>query len=89
MAYIIAEPCIGVKDTAWVDACPVDCIHPKKDEALSAQTLSFTSTRRNVLIVGPAFRPVWSLQSLFWMIFRGKWTEYESINAAYFVRKEG
>lgn len=32
MAYIIAEPCIGVKDTACVDACPVDCIHPKKDD---------------------------------------------------------
>lgn len=31
MAYIIAEPCIGVKDTACVDACPVDCIHPKKN----------------------------------------------------------
>ena len=31
MAYVIAEPCIGVKDTACVDACPVDCIHPKKD----------------------------------------------------------
>jgi NAD-dependent dihydropyrimidine dehydrogenase PreA subunit len=24
MAYVIAEPCIGVKDTACVDACPVD-----------------------------------------------------------------
>lgn len=34
MAYVIAEPCIGVKDTACVDACPVDCIHPKKDEAV-------------------------------------------------------
>jgi NAD-dependent dihydropyrimidine dehydrogenase PreA subunit len=33
MAYVIAEPCIGVKDTACVDACPVDCIHPKKDES--------------------------------------------------------
>ena len=32
MAYVIAEPCIGTKDTACVDACPVDCIHPKKDE---------------------------------------------------------
>ena len=32
MAYIIAEPCIGTKDTACVDACPVDCIHPKSDE---------------------------------------------------------
>ena len=25
------NPCIGTKDTACVDACPVDCIHPKKD----------------------------------------------------------
>ncbi len=33
MAYVIAEPCIAVKDTACVDACPVDCIHPRKDEA--------------------------------------------------------
>ena len=33
MAYVITEPCIGVKDTACVDVCPVDCIHPCKDEA--------------------------------------------------------
>ena len=38
MAYIIAEPCIGTKDTACVDACPVDCIHPKKDEAGFGET---------------------------------------------------
>ena len=33
MAYVIAEPCINTKDTACVDVCPVDCIHPRKDEA--------------------------------------------------------
>ena len=33
MAYVIAEPCIGVKDTACVTVCPMDCIHPTKDEA--------------------------------------------------------
>ena len=33
MAYTICEPCIGTKDTACVDVCPVDCIHPRKDEA--------------------------------------------------------
>jgi NAD-dependent dihydropyrimidine dehydrogenase PreA subunit len=27
MAYIITEPCIGTKDSACVDVCPVDCIH--------------------------------------------------------------
>jgi ferredoxin len=32
VAYVITEPCIGTKDTACVDVCPVDCIHPRKDE---------------------------------------------------------
>ncbi len=27
MAYVIAEPCIGVKDKSCVAVCPVDCIH--------------------------------------------------------------
>lgn len=27
MPYIIAEPCIGVKDASCVEVCPVDCIH--------------------------------------------------------------
>jgi NAD-dependent dihydropyrimidine dehydrogenase PreA subunit len=32
MAYIITSACIGVKDASCVDVCPVDCIHPRKDE---------------------------------------------------------
>ena len=32
MTHIIAEPCIGTKDTACVDVCPVDCIHPMGDD---------------------------------------------------------
>jgi NAD-dependent dihydropyrimidine dehydrogenase PreA subunit len=32
MAFIITDPCILTKDTACVDVCPVDCIHPRKDE---------------------------------------------------------
>lgn len=32
MTHVIAEPCIGTKDTSCVDVCPVDCIHPTKDE---------------------------------------------------------
>ena len=31
MAHIIAEPCVGTKDTACVEVCPVDCIHPTND----------------------------------------------------------
>ena len=32
MTHIIAEPCIGVKDTACVDVCPVDCIYDHDSE---------------------------------------------------------
>ena len=27
MTYVIAEPCIDIKDKSCVDVCPVDCIH--------------------------------------------------------------
>ncbi len=27
MAYVIAQPCIGVKDASCVEVCPVDCIY--------------------------------------------------------------
>ena len=30
--YVIAQPCIDVKDKACVDVCPVDCIHPTDGE---------------------------------------------------------
>jgi NAD-dependent dihydropyrimidine dehydrogenase PreA subunit len=45
MAHVIAEPCIDVKDIACVDACPVDCIHPRKDDG------DFGS--RNMLYINP------------------------------------
>jgi NAD-dependent dihydropyrimidine dehydrogenase PreA subunit len=31
MPYIIAEPCINVKDRSCVDVCPVDCIYEGDD----------------------------------------------------------
>lgn len=36
MAYTITQPCIGVKDNACVEVCPVECIHPTKTEAAYA-----------------------------------------------------
>jgi ferredoxin len=38
MAFVITDPCIGTKDAACVDVCPVDCIHPRKDEPEFEQT---------------------------------------------------
>ncbi|CCF82987.1 indolepyruvate ferredoxin oxidoreductase subunit alpha [Nitrolancea hollandica] len=31
MTYVIAQPCIGVKDASCVDVCPVDCISSDED----------------------------------------------------------
>src|SRR5688572_5218791 len=38
MPFIITDPCIGTKDAACVDVCPVDCIHPRRDESEFEQT---------------------------------------------------
>ena len=38
MPFVITDPCIGTKDAACVDVCPVDCIHPRKDEPEFAAT---------------------------------------------------
>jgi len=32
MPYVIAEPCIGVKDKSCVAVCPVDCIQEADDQ---------------------------------------------------------
>jgi NAD-dependent dihydropyrimidine dehydrogenase PreA subunit len=41
MAHVIAQPCIGTKDTSCVEVCPVDCIHPVEgaDDHESAEQL--------------------------------------------------
>jgi NAD-dependent dihydropyrimidine dehydrogenase PreA subunit len=31
VTYVIAEPCIGLKDASCVEVCPVDCIHSDDD----------------------------------------------------------
>jgi ferredoxin len=38
MPFVITDPCIDTKDAACVDVCPVDCIHPRKDEPEFAQS---------------------------------------------------
>lgn len=32
MPYVIVEPCIGVKNGACVEVCPVDCIQTTEEE---------------------------------------------------------
>ena len=34
MTYVITEPCIGEKNTACTEVCPVDCIYEAEDQFL-------------------------------------------------------
>ena len=43
MTYVIAEPCIGVKDRSCVDVCPVDCIYEGEDQLHSTPTSASTA----------------------------------------------
>jgi ferredoxin len=78
MTYVIAEPCIGVKDKACVEACPVDCIHSDED---SAQ-----------LYINPAecidcgmCEPECPVEAIFQdSALPEKWKKYIEINAAYY-----
>jgi NAD-dependent dihydropyrimidine dehydrogenase PreA subunit len=37
MPYVICEPCVGVKDKACVEICPVDCIYDGTKEGFPDQ----------------------------------------------------
>ena len=34
MTYVVAEPCVGTKDRACVEVCPVDCFYDNKNKEL-------------------------------------------------------
>src|ERR1035437_3324758 len=84
MAYVIAEPCIGTKDTACVDACPVDCIHPKKDEPAYADAELLYIDPVECIDCG-ACVPVCPVSAIFALDdLPEKWSEFTAKNAAYY-----
>lgn len=95
MAYIIAEPCIGTKDTACVDVCPVDCIHPAKGR--DYKTAPASQGNKNFdevpqLYINPeecidcgACVPVCPVTAIFVLEdLPEKWQQFTEINAQYF-----
>ena len=84
MAYIIAEPCIGTKDIACVDACPVDCIHPKKDSPAYAEEEMLYIDSVECIDCG-ACVPVCPVSAIFALDdLPEKWSEFTAKNAAYY-----
>jgi ferredoxin len=86
MAYVIAEPCIGTKDTACVDACPVDCIHPKKDEVDYEAVTQLYIDPIECIDCG-ACVPVCPVSAIFALDdLPEKWAHFTEMNAQYFKR---
>jgi len=87
MAYVIAEPCTGFKDTACVDVCPVDCIHPRKDEPAFAGAAQLYIDGDNCICCG-ACVPVCPVSAIFLADeLPVKWKKYEQENRAWFAVK--
>ena len=78
MTYVIAEPCIGVRDAACVDVCPVDCI--------------YESEEHNMLLISPeecidcaACEPVCPVVAIFAEEDTPEeWDSYITLNYEYF-----
>jgi NAD-dependent dihydropyrimidine dehydrogenase PreA subunit len=92
VAYIIAEPCIGTKDTACVDVCPVDCIHPAKGRTYDDGRPTFDEVPQ--LYIDPtecidcgACVPVCPATAIFPLDdLAEKWRAYIDINKNHWVR---
>ena len=87
MTYVIAEPCVNTKDTACVEVCPVDCIHPTKDEP------EFEAAK--ILYIDPdecidcgACEPECPVDAIFDEAeLPEKWAEYTKINADWYAER--
>ena len=81
MAYVIAEPCIDVKDKACVEACPVDCIY-EGDEQLFIHP-------EECIDCGACVDPC-PVDAIFHEDeLPEKWNEYTARNTDFFEGKEG
>ena len=76
MAHIIAEPCLGTKDTSCVDVCPVDCFY---------EGVNFLVIHPDECIDCGACEPECPVQAIFPDTdVPNEWTSYIEKNAKHF-----
>lgn len=76
MTYVIAEPCLDVKDRACVDECPVDCIY-QGDRMLYIHP--------DECVDCGACEPVCPVEAIFYDDdVPEQWAHYRQLNAAFF-----
>src|SRR5579864_279586 len=86
MAYVITEPCIGTKDSACVDVCPVDCIHPRKDEP-AFESAKILNINPDECIDCGACVPACPVEAIFALDeVPEKWKDYISENVAFYKK---
>jgi|TARA_R110002020_G_scaffold362922_2_gene575223 ferredoxin len=80
--YVIAQPCIDVKDKACVDVCPVDCIHPVDGEDVDQLYIDPSEC-----IECGACEPECPVEAIFTVEdLPEEWAHFEKINADYFLK---
>jgi NAD-dependent dihydropyrimidine dehydrogenase PreA subunit len=84
MAYVITEPCINSKNAACLDVCPVDCIHPMKDEKGFKKTPQLYINPDECIDCG-ACREICPSKAIFAeKEVPRKWEKYIQVNRDYF-----
>lgn len=82
MAYIIAQPCVGVKDSACVEVCPVDCIYTTADAPMYY-------IQPDECIDCAACEPVCPVTAIFSQDqLPDKWKEFTAVNRDWFTGKD-
>ncbi|MGP4052030.1 ferredoxin [Streptomyces sp. 2A115] len=81
MTYVIAQPCVDIKDRACVTECPVDCIYEGE------RTLYINPSE---CVDCHACEPVCPVEAIFYEDdLPERWAHYMSINAEYFEASQG
>nr|WP_078629822.1 ferredoxin [Streptomyces sp. NRRL WC-3744] len=76
MTYVIAQPCVDIKDRACVTECPVDCIHE------GSRTLYINPAE---CVDCHACEPVCPVEAIFHEDDLPRhWAHYRSVNAEFF-----
>lgn len=86
MTYVIAEPCIGVKDKSCVAVCPVDCIHEGTLEK-DGKTIDMLFINPDECIDCGLCEPECPVDAIFMEDeVPEPWKEYAQINAEFFKK---
>ena len=86
MTFVIAEPCIGTKDASCVNVCPVDCIHPRKNEGQFEEVTMLYIDPDTCIDCG-ACAPECPVSAIFPAAdVPAQWRAYIDLNAEYFKK---